>query len=405
MAFRIRPVTDAPVSDARMLGHNRVVENLRSFIESSDMITPLCIAVHGEWGSGKTSVMRTLKGLIEGGRSVLFFEAWKYEQANPAMGLVSELSSMYGKNGKNTDFLKNVGRAAAYVLSNNILGINSEEVIDIMSKSKDHVDTLSDSLRKIVQDNGGGKNLVIMIDDLDRCDPDNALQVLSLVKLFLDVEGCVCVAAVDMGRLKEAWIRKYGGDTSGDGGARMYMEKLFQVRVGIPRPSFKHVMVYVKSLASGMDDDAVRLFSTMVRGNPRSIKRALNLVSYRSRLLNHDLGIYSAVFWTALEETTSNKATCLIHNALIENGTSLGKIITDARAREAAKQAVAKIECEKDGVVFAGGYLGEVGHLATAGGRIAGRIGITRERLDKDFQTLYEATNEAVGPSAGMLML
>jgi len=58
--FEIRPVLDAPISTAQLLGHSNIVDNLKKFLESDSMITPLSIAVHGDWGSGKTSLMKTL---------------------------------------------------------------------------------------------------------------------------------------------------------------------------------------------------------------------------------------------------------------------------------------------------------------------------------------------------------
>jgi hypothetical protein len=46
-------------------------------------------------------------------------------------------------------------------------------------------------------ENGEHLNLIFLIDDLDRCMPDKAVQMLESIKLFLDVEGCSFVLALD----------------------------------------------------------------------------------------------------------------------------------------------------------------------------------------------------------------
>lgn len=61
MSFSIKPQKDYPVSDAELLGIKETVEVLKTFLESDQMIAPLSIAVSGDWGSGKTSLLKTLE--------------------------------------------------------------------------------------------------------------------------------------------------------------------------------------------------------------------------------------------------------------------------------------------------------------------------------------------------------
>jgi hypothetical protein len=66
------------------------------------------------------------------------------------------------------------------------------------------LDQLGPFFRDVIRKAGGGKPVVILIDDLDRCLPDKAVQVLEAIALFLDVDGCVFLIAADRPMIEEA---------------------------------------------------------------------------------------------------------------------------------------------------------------------------------------------------------
>jgi hypothetical protein len=72
--------------------------------------------------------------------------------------------------------------------------------------------------------------LVVFIDDLDRCTPEKALQVLEALKLFLDAPGCVYVLGLDSHAIEEAVRTRYHGEVK----AREYLEKIIQLPFILP---------------------------------------------------------------------------------------------------------------------------------------------------------------------------
>ena len=58
--LQINTQAGVPVGDAKLLGHNEIVQSLEKFLSSENTIGPLTIAIHGDWGSGKTSLMKTI---------------------------------------------------------------------------------------------------------------------------------------------------------------------------------------------------------------------------------------------------------------------------------------------------------------------------------------------------------
>ena len=60
-----------------------------------------------------------------------------------------------------------------------------------------YIDQFQDEFSKLVKRHFAKQRLVIFVDDLDRCMPEKAIEVLEAIKLFLDVEGCVFVLGID----------------------------------------------------------------------------------------------------------------------------------------------------------------------------------------------------------------
>jgi KAP family P-loop domain len=56
--------------------------------------------------------------------------------------------------------------------------------------------------------------LALFVDDLDRCLPENPIEVLEALKLYLDSSHCVFVVGVDPRVIEEAIRRRYAGNPS-----------------------------------------------------------------------------------------------------------------------------------------------------------------------------------------------
>jgi formylglycine-generating enzyme required for sulfatase activity len=120
--------------------------------------------------------------------------------------------------------------------------------------------------------------LAVFVDDLDRCLPDKAVEVLEAVKLFLDVPGCVFVMGVDREVIEEGITVRYSDyETELDGGR--YLEKIIQIPFSLPPVLPEAVEEYVhKETAGNLPDERCEtVFSVGLKPNPRSIKRTLNI--------------------------------------------------------------------------------------------------------------------------------
>lgn len=81
----IQILNDYPVSDAKFFNFGAYADAISRIIQSKNTGTPLVIGIIGDWGSGKTSLMKTIENKIgkkENGHLVqtIWFNAWKFDK-------------------------------------------------------------------------------------------------------------------------------------------------------------------------------------------------------------------------------------------------------------------------------------------------------------------------------------
>src|SRR5690349_19580538 len=68
------------------LDRGRAVDALRALLDSPSLATPLVLGIYGGWGTGKTSVMQTLRDELRSpDRLIVWFDAWVYARQEQAL--------------------------------------------------------------------------------------------------------------------------------------------------------------------------------------------------------------------------------------------------------------------------------------------------------------------------------
>ena len=124
--------------------------------------------------------------------------------------------------------------------------------------------------------------IVIFVDDLDRLQPEKAVELLEVLKVFLDCENCVYVLAVDYEVVTQG-IKKKFGNSVGEQKGKSFFDKIIQLPFKMPVAQYD-ISKYVGDMLAKMnieaDDKAianyVSLISLSVGCNPRSMKRLFN---------------------------------------------------------------------------------------------------------------------------------
>lgn len=326
------------------------VNTLVEVITSPNTSTPLTLGIFGTWGSGKTSLMRMIeKGLPKSFRTT-WFNAWMYDKEDTLWrvlllhvltalkeaipenkpGDIERLNDLeaalykpldreklggltidWGKLGKGvTGGAMQIGLAflpGGTVVNDLLKELRNKDKADQAlvnlftaihrESAKIHIDQIrffeqfQRFFSELADEYLVKKNLrlVVFIDDLDRCLPDKAVEVLEAIKLFLDTTGCVFVLGLDQNVITRGIELKYRRQDNGtkseaqDGMGTMingerYLEKIVQLPFRIP-PIDKTVMSsYVQSLVAEWPHPACpQVFSEGLSDNPRQVKRTINL--------------------------------------------------------------------------------------------------------------------------------
>ncbi len=311
--MNIIPLSDDPINEAKLFGFDELSDKLTEFVMSERTITPFVIAINGEWGSGKSSIllttMKKLQGKLESASiklKVVYFDAWQYESSNPAAALVyrmiEPIQSTKVSNAMNIAYL------VVDLVARNSLNMSLSDMKNHFKNSIQAVDTLGDYIQKTLNEKLPKGRLIVLIDDLDRCTIDNALSILNSIKLFLSMKQCLFVIAVDMKKLELAWKARYGIDKELTTEGTSYLDKIFQMRIGVPPKTSEELKKYIKGLIPEISDELATFVSKIGPKNLRKIKRLLNIASFhafggKAKVRKFEL----AIIWVIFEYILHNK--------------------------------------------------------------------------------------------------
>jgi predicted KAP-like P-loop ATPase len=261
---------------------------------------PVSIGVSGQWGVGKSSMIKLIRKSLNNSNSNSFvfveFNAWLYQGYDDARAalmeviastLTDEANSRQKGIEKAKEFLKRVnwlriiktGVSIAAPLAFGLppTGLVSE-VMSIAQKlqsgelTKEALkETEATALETYEKFSGFlkpkedktppkeiqairncfeetlkeiGITLVVLIDDLDRCLPDTTVSTLEAIRLFLFLKNTAFVIAADDEMIKHA-VRKHFEISSNNDLVTNYFDKLIQIPLRVPALGTQEVRAYL----------------------------------------------------------------------------------------------------------------------------------------------------------------
>ncbi|MGY8873145.1 MAG: KAP family P-loop NTPase fold protein [Pseudomonadales bacterium] len=232
--------------------------------------------LNGSWGTGKTNFVRRLYiEALNKGHPAIYIDAWesdftKEPLAVVASELTSQLTALNSDIGSNMDNLKEgIGRVlkttaivTAGIISKKFMddstvGMEAAKSLIDRNSSISHINFISSSyqeqiksikkireelscLAEVLKTNFSSKiPVVVIIDELDRCRPDYAIEMLEVIKHFFQTNNFVFVIATDTEQLQNSIQAIYGHNFD----SRRYLKRFFDREAKLPEPDIKLYLV------------------------------------------------------------------------------------------------------------------------------------------------------------------
>lgn len=367
------------------LNYLELAEVVSGVLLNSNM-RPVSVGVFGTWGTGKSSLLNLIEAQLQEDAKdkvlIIRFDAWLYQGYDDARAALMDVIArrLYEASRKNrglqgvaksllerVDVIRAIGLgvevvAAAYGVP--LMGRGSKAVAGVKKwadgtpaaednqaiadgvqtvaalvgpgKKKsppEHIEAFREEFQKLLI--GLDKTLVVFVDNLDRCLPEQTIHTLEALRLFLFMEQSAFVVAADEDMVRHSVSLHFDG--ANERHITDYLDKLIQIPVRVPRLGVTEIRAYLfmlfaeasnnksvkeklgelrvaleKNLRASWKeppitvDEAATLVggdanlrmsfdiaermsallanSTFVEGNPRIVKRLLNVVRLRASI-------------------------------------------------------------------------------------------------------------------------
>jgi hypothetical protein len=248
------------------LGREKYAKTLTSIVKAYD--SGFVLAINNEWGTGKTTFVRMWEQQLKiQGFRTLYFNAWENDfELNPQTAILAELQLLFDEKDKKKfePLLKKGAIVAKNVIPSLLKGLvkrylDVETLYEGVEKSaeaateilKDEIDNYAKrkkgmkdfrtELEQIVTANEG-LPLIFIVDELDRCRPNYAVETLEQIKHLFSVQGIVFVLSIAKTQLGNAIKGVYGSEHMD---VDEYLRRFIDVEFSIPDPEMKTLVNYL----------------------------------------------------------------------------------------------------------------------------------------------------------------
>jgi predicted KAP-like P-loop ATPase len=299
------------------------------------------LGLHGPWGSGKTTLLNGIRRQLSGDAIIVEFNAWKYQDREALWrALILRVLNALEQNGGDKEKIAQLQRslyesftlqergslkvnwtaaitesllAVVSVASLGIGGSWLRSAADAIGKvfsiesgkektkeASDRVERVAkvferqtteravqrvvsieqflEKFRTVTANLGQNKRVHVLIDDLDRCLPESALEIFEATKLFLDAPECSYVVAVDRAVIRRGlelrYPRRFEAIAPPVIDADEYIEKTITLSFDLPLLADADAQKLIhKAGLDNLTEKRVRSIIEVLGTNPRRLKR------------------------------------------------------------------------------------------------------------------------------------
>ena len=231
------------------------------------------IALDGEWGSGKTWFVKSVEYLMNSESNnelnivdkeimnkvkdkymTFHYNAWENDDAKSAMlSLIYKLinDSCLQKNESEVGAIPRLLNTVIKFVTNGAIDIkedifgeqwNNKQITDCIKTSEEIKETFKKIIDNLLIEN---KNrLLIIIDEIDRCKPTFAIDLLENIKHFYDDNRIIFLVTTNNKALASSVCKIYGEKYDG----ALYLDRIFDINLELPS---NYIQDYINAIDDG----------------------------------------------------------------------------------------------------------------------------------------------------------
>lgn len=288
------------------LERKNAIEDLSSLLEATNQ--SFVLALNADWGAGKTTFVKLWQAYLqkEKGMQSIYFSAWEDDfSKEPLISILGEIKNYIIENcsdepeiARSFEKAKSIGakvfkRVAPALVKNMTGGLvdckvigdaiddiaesTVKELIDNYSKDKKITEEFKNAIQELLSKIDAKKPFVIFIDELDRCRPLYAIELLERIKHIFGIDGLIFVLSIDKKQLVESIKSQYGNID-----AQTYLRRFIDMEYNLQNPSLDNFCTYLYH-------DVYKLHDVMKAKNIEHIRDDLDMLKYLMKILRMSL--------------------------------------------------------------------------------------------------------------------
>lgn len=220
------------------LNRKQIIKDLTLVLENTK--DPFTLAINASWGTGKTTFVKLWSKYLEiNDIKSIYFSAWENDFSNDPLSVILAEINIYIKNNESIKKtikgkFKKIAEIASKVIVNSTPSIIKILTAGLIEKEdmKEMISLLSENTTKLILDEyeeeknkilefkqefcnfikeiSPNKPFIIFIDELDRCRPLYAIDLLERIKHIFGIENVIFVLSIDKKELSNSIKSQYG---------------------------------------------------------------------------------------------------------------------------------------------------------------------------------------------------
>lgn len=330
-------LTEEPIilnKENDFLGSLEKANAIAEFIETDNELLSKnnMIAIYGEWGKGKSSLMKTIAEKLENDKyEKIWIDMWKEESdySNLSVKILNKILEKI-----KLDHSTRKGLLKAFIILGKGINVNIplisydmekafkqlEKEIDPNNNIDYFMKTFQEKVKRYMKKQN--KKMVVFIDDLDRCNSENMLNIIYNIKLLLSVQDVIFIFGIDKNAVTLALMNKYNNEMNK---AESFLDKIFPISFNMPNRAI-NLSLFLKANLDGLEDSKISViegfFMEINFINPRKLKKVfLRYFLIKNYLIKKNIldeqnewQIIWALFFIIESEFEENNYLCMIEN-------------------------------------------------------------------------------------------